>query len=246
MDAGVPARFVAGDEVYGNDSKLRSALVERGVGYVLAVSCDHRTPSPDVPVRADLLADTLPPKSWQTLSAGAGTKGPRYYSWALIRICPDEPGRHWLLLRRNISTGEMAYYRCYSPRPVPLAALVRVAGQRWNIEESFQTAKGQAGLDEHQVRRWCSWHRWSTLAMLAMAFLAVATAAEKDRNPAPGGLIPLTLNELRRLFDALVAGAVITREHIIHWSTWRRKHQATARTCHYNRRSDDFQPELPL
>lgn len=86
---------------------------------------------------------------------------------------------------------------------MPRGELVGVAGRRWTVEESFQTAKGQAGLDQHQVRTWTSWHRWVTLAMLVMAFLAVVTADERDRTPAPAGMIPFTLNEIRRLFDAL-------------------------------------------
>ena len=110
-----------------------------------------------------------------------------------------------------------------------LATLVRVAGQRWTIEESFQTAKGQAGLDEHQVRKWCSWYRWCTLSMLAMAFLAVTWSAQRRRDPASLELTPITLNELRRLFDAPVIGRTATIEHILNWSKWRRKHQAPAR-----------------
>ena len=157
----------------------------------------------------------------------------------------DQPGQHWLLVRRNDSTGELAYYRCYSPQPTPLIVLVRVAGQRWKIEESFHTAKGQAGLDE-QVRRWCSWLRWSTLAMLAMAFLAVTTADEPDRHPAPTGLIPMTLNELRRVFDALVIAATATIQDVLKWSIWRRIHQARARQCHYRRRSQHLKPNLRL
>lgn len=125
---------------------------------------------------------------------------------------------------------------------MPLASLVRVAGQRWRIEESFQTAKGQAGLDKHQVRRWDSWHRWTVLAMFAMAFLAVTTTAEKERRPATAGLIDLTLNELRRLFDARSVGATATPEHVIHWSLWRRKHHARARHSHYRRRSERIKP----
>jgi SRSO17 transposase len=238
LDAGVPARWVAGDEVYGNDPKLRVALESRGVGYVLAVACDHRIPTAGGPVRADSVARGLPPASWQRLSAGAGSKGHRMYSWAWLNVDGDEPGHRWMLLRRNDSTGELAFYRCYAPEPVTLAELVRVAGQRWTVEESFQAAKGQAGLDQHQVRTWTSWHRWVTLSMLAMAFLAVVTAAERDRTPAPAGLIPFTVNEIRRLFDALVNGATATPEHILSWSIWRRKHQATARACHYRRRSE--------
>ena len=118
---------------------------------------------------------------------------------------------HHLLIRRNDTTGELAYLRCYSPRPVPLRTLVAVAGQRWRIEESFQAAKGLVGLDQHQVRRWTSWHRWTTLAMLAHAFLAVATAIERDTAPTPTGLITLTVNEFRRLFDALL----LTTSHTV-------------------------------
>ncbi len=93
----------------------------------------------------------------------------------------EQAGRHWLMIRRNRKTGELAYYRCYTPRPTPLAVLVRVAGRRWSIEETFQTGKGLCGLDQHQVRCWRSWYRWVTLAMLAHAFLVVAALAERTR-----------------------------------------------------------------
>jgi len=107
-------------------------------------------------------------------------------------------------VRRNDSTEELAYYLTYSPHPVPLRTLVRVAGQRWRVEESFQTGKGLTGLDEHQVRRWTSWHRWATLAMLAPDFLTVITAAERTMIPTPEGMIPITVNEQRRLIDSLI------------------------------------------
>jgi hypothetical protein len=113
--------------------------------------------------------------------------------------------------------------------------LVKVAGQRWRIEESFQSAKGLTGLDQHQVRRWKSWYRWTTLAMLAHAFLAVTTADERDQTPTPAGLIPLTVNEFRRLFDAVILKSRLTMTNLISWSTWRRRHQARARECHYRR-----------
>ena len=93
-----------------------------------------------------------------------------------------------------------------------------MAGQRWRIEESFQAAKGLAGLDQHQVRRWTSWHRWTTLAMLAHAFLAVATAIERDTAPTPTGLITLTVNEFRRLFDALLLATHHTVATLLAWS----------------------------
>jgi len=143
-----------------------------------------------------------------------------------------------LLIRRNDATGELAYLRCYSPRPVPLRTLVTVAGQRWRIDESFQAAKGLVGLDQHQVRRWTSWHRWTTLAMLAHAFLAVATAIERYTAPAPAGLITLTVNEFRRLIDALLLATNYTVATLLAWSRWRRRHQYRARLSHYRRREN--------
>ena len=107
-------------------------------------------------------------------------------------------------MRRHRGTGELAFYRCYSPEPVPLRELVRVAGRRWTVEETFQAGKGLAGLDEHQVRRWTSWRRWTLFAMLAHALLAVIAAHEHADQPAPAELIALTCNEIRRLFTALV------------------------------------------
>ena len=130
----------------------------------------------------------------------------------------------------------MSNLRCYSPRPVTLHALVKVAGQRWRIEESFQAAKGLTGLDQHQVRRWTSWHRWTTLAMLAHAFLAVATATERDTQPASTSLITLTVNEFRRLFDGLLLVTQHTVTALLAWSRWRRQHQYRARLSHYRRR----------
>ena len=192
--ARVPAGWVTGDEVYGADPRLRRTIRELGLGYVLQVSANRRVSTVAGPVRVDQLPDRLPTRAWQRLSAGAGSKGERLYSWAWIALQPEdttvdtdtvETGQHHLLIRRNDTTGELAYLRCYSPHRVPLRTLVRVAGQRWRIEESFQAAKQLTGLDQHQVRRWTSWHRWTTLAMLAHAFLTVATAVERDRAP-PG------------------------------------------------------------
>jgi SRSO17 transposase len=240
VQAGVPAAWVAGDEVYGADPHLRRTVRAHGLGYVLQIAANRRVPTHAGPIRVDTLPALIPPGRWQTYSAGAGSKGPRYYSWAWIAITPEDPeqtdtGRHHVLIRRNDSTGELAYLRCYSPNPVPLATLVRVAGQRWRIEESFQAAKGLVGLDQHQVRRWTSWQRWTTLAMFAHAFLAVATAIERDHTPTPAGLIELTVNEFRRLFDALLLGAKHTIDTLLAWSQWRRRHQARARACHYRR-----------
>lgn len=236
LDAGVSASWVAGDEVYGADSGLRSVCRDQGIGYVLNVACNHHVVTAGC--RVDALAAGTPASAWQRLSAGDGSKGPRMYSWLRIDINSALPGHEWIMVRRNDSTGELAYYRCWSPRPVSLSTLVGVAGRRWTIEESFQAAKGQAGLDEHQVRTWTSWRRWVILSMLAMAFLAVTCANERDHTTTPQGLIPFTLNEIRRLFDRLTLTRTATDDTTWAWSLWRRKHQATARSCHYRRRSE--------
>ena len=243
LDAGVTANWVAGDEVYGADPKLRETLEDRGIGYVLAVACRHQVRTEAGKQRTDKLTASLPRKAWQRLSAGDGSQGPRYYDWAWISIQP-QPGRDgveglwWLLIRRNNSTGELAYYRCWAARPVPLRDLVRVAGRRWAVEESFQASKTLAGLDQHQVRRWTSWHRWTILTMLAYAFLAVVAATERAENPTPQGssLIALTCNEIKRLFNTYLAAPTRDLRHRLRWSIRRRRHQHRARTSHYRRR----------
>jgi len=216
LDAGVPAAWVTGDEIYGNSPGLRAELEARGVGYVLAVACDHRVRFGGTTHRADALLTKVPARAWQCVSAGTGAKGHRLYDWSFVRLDHDHPapdgqaGRHWLLVRRNRKTGELAFYRCFTPRPTPLAVLVRVAGRRWTVEEAFQAGKGLCGLDQHQVRRWRSWYRWVTLAMLAHAFLVACAMAERTRHPIPPALVPVTCNEVQHLFAALLAGPQVT------------------------------------
>ena len=139
----------------------------------------------------------------------------------------------------------MAFYRCWSPAPVSLATLVRVAGIRWCVEESFQAAKGQVGLDQYQVRGWRAWHRFITLGMLALAFLSVlAGQATEDQTSDPhhpvrdSGPIALTTPEIRRLFAALLPPSTASPAHLLRWSHWRRQHQGRARQAHYRRRLD--------
>jgi SRSO17 transposase len=236
--AGVPFGWFAADEAYGDNGKLRAWLEEAQVRYVLAVSRDHRVPAgAGRALRADALAARLPKRAWQRLSAGPGAKGHRYYHWAWITIAGSAPGCRWLLIRRHPRTGELAFYRCYAPQPVTLAALVTAAGLRWTIEENFQAGKGLTGLDEHQVRSWTSWHRWVTLAMLASAFLTVTAATERTRNPDPDGQIPLTRNEIASLFTGLITRPADDARHRLRWSAWRRRHQHRAQTCHYQRQA---------
>jgi len=239
LDAGVPAAWVAADEVYGADPALRAALERRGTGYVLAIACHRRVTSGGVTLRADDLAARLPTRAWQQLSAGPGAKGPRYYDWAWAAL--DGWACRWLLIRRNATTGKLAFYLCWAPRAVPLATLVRVAGSRWAIEESFQAAKGQVGLDHYQVRGWTPWHRFATLAMLALAFLAAAAATTWPA-PDPGhpGSSPrtgaLSMAEIRHLLCPLLTSSARRPTAMLAWSAWRRRCQARARRSHYQRR----------
>jgi SRSO17 transposase len=242
LDAGVPAAWATADEFYGGDRGLRRDLQARGIGYVLAVAKSHRvTACPAIgPQRADQIAAGLPARAWNRYSAGDGSKGRREYDWAWLSITPPDDeaiGHHRLLIRRRLSDSELAFYRCWTPTPVGLPTLVRVAGTRWRIETCFQTGKNAVGLDQHQVRRWHSWYRHTTLVMLAHAVLTVIAAHERHRHP-PGDqtLIPLTLNEIRRLFAKLITNTVHTINHWLAWSRWRRTHQARARTSHHKRR----------
>lgn len=242
LDAEVPAAWVTADEFYGGDRHLRRDLQDRGVGYVLAVAKSHRVTgrTVDGPVRGDRLAAALPARAWNRMSAGAGSKGERNYDWAWIAITPpgDETGGcHSLLIRRRISDGELAFYRCWSPHPVPLRVLVRVAGTRWNVETCFQTGK-TIGLDEPQVRRWHSWYRHITLVILAHAILTIIAARERHGHTANTDqpLTPLTVPEIRRLFSRLITNTSHTISHWLHWSIWRRRHQARAKTSHYRHR----------
>ena len=142
------------------------------------------------------------------------------------------------MIRRHLGHGELAFYRCYSPNPVGLPELVRVAGARWSVEQSFQAAEGLTGLDAHQVRRWTSWRRWTLIAMLAHALLAVLAATERARAPEPTGLIPLTCNEIARLLRRLVINPTHSIANALTWTDWRRRHQHRARTSHYRPRPE--------
>ena len=168
VDAGVPFGWVAADEAYGDNPGLRGFLEARGIRYVLAVSCDHRVATPSGAARADALAGEAD-LTWARMSCGEGAKGPRLYDWALV---PDAASpAHRLLIRKAIDDGELAYFWCHTPTAASLADLVRVAGMRWAVEECFQAAKGQVGMDHYQVRSYEGWYRHITLAMAAHAWL---------------------------------------------------------------------------
>jgi SRSO17 transposase len=179
LDAGVPVAWVTGDEAYGGDARLRLWLEACQVPHVLAVKrTQHVIAMNLLPTPAKVLVAAVEEGAWQTLSAGDGAKGPRVYDWVAVQIRPlREPGvGHWLLARRSLDDGEVAYYLCYGPADTTVAELVRIAGTRWTVECCFQQAKGEAGLDHYEVRRYDAWYRHITLAMLAHAFLAVMRA----------------------------------------------------------------------
>jgi SRSO17 transposase len=179
-DAGVPFSWVAGDEVYGGNPKLRTRLEEAGIPYVMATACSDIIPLAGGGMRAGEATALIPEDGWQRLSCADGSKGPRLYDWALIATA--EGAGHHLLIRRSLQPGEkgaleLAFFRCWSPRSVTLPELAAVAGARWGIEDCFAEAKGEAGLDHYQVRGYRAWYRHATLAMLAHAFLAVTARA---------------------------------------------------------------------
>jgi SRSO17 transposase len=176
--AAVPAAWVTGDEVYGNDGSLRRWLEEEQRPYVLAVACSHVVWDGGVQVRVDALVGQIPDEAWQRMDVGAGSKGPRLYDWACARLpyWTEDGWAQWLLLRRSLSDPtEIAFYRAFGPSETTVAELARVAGTRWTIEESFQRAKA-IGLDQYEVRRWNGWYRHITLCLLAHAFLEVTRA----------------------------------------------------------------------
>ena len=182
--AGVPASWVAADSVYGSDYRFRTAVEDAGLGYVLGVRADFAAWSGLRQVRVKALAGGLPADAWGRLSCGEGSKGPRWYDWALVALNSPEPGSsaRWLLVRRSVSDpSEVAYFACGGPPGTPLGELVRVAGMRWAVEECFELAKGDCGLDEYEVRTWTGWHRHVTLSLLALAVVA----AIRSRLPAP-------------------------------------------------------------
>ena len=255
--AGVPFRWVAGDEVYGNDRNLRLWLEGAGIPHVLAIKRNEKlwvlTDKGPRQVRADQLASGVEESHWSWCSAGKGTKGPRVYDWALVVIRPlREPGKgYWLLARRRIAQPEeLAYYVCFGPADTTLEDLVRVAGTRWTIEECFEEAKGQVGLDQYEVRKWEGWYRHITPVSQhgagsgpAGPGLPGGGSAKSQRlfRRKKGGepewdepLIPLTVPEVRRLLYWLIWRPMPLNKSVLAWSRWR--HQARTRRCHYQRR----------
>jgi SRSO17 transposase len=155
---------------------------------VLAVKCTEplAIPGPDGAARASAaqLAAGLPAEQWVTASAGQGAKGRRLHDWTRVELALSTAAgtARWLLVRCSRRDGELACYAFYAPAATPLVGLVRVAGIRWAVEEAFEQAKGEVGLDHYEVRRWPGWYRHVTLALLAYAFLVVARGQAQPTN----------------------------------------------------------------
>ncbi|MDT9701896.1 IS701 family transposase [Streptomyces sp. P17] len=183
--AGVPFSWFVADEEFGQNRILRRYLEAEGIAYCMAVpkSTDVNTAgittNPDTPTRLDNLASHLRPRDFSRRACGIGAKGFRTYDWAVIT---GRDGRQYVV-RRSIADGELAYFHCYNPRGESLSELVAVIGLRWPVEECFEAAKQQAGLDNYQVRKYDAWYRHITLSMLALAFLAAMA-----RTPQKGAL----------------------------------------------------------
>ena len=201
--AGAPARWVVGETVYSGD-EVRRWLEGQGRSYVLAVPSTHGIWTRAHQQTVAHLVHAVPADAWVRLSAGEGSQGPRWYDWTCLCLpYATVAGKaQWLLARRSVSDPkELAYYRVFGPAGTPVDELVQVAGRRWTIEEGFEQAKGEVGLDQYEVRRYDAWHRHITLALLAHAYLevtrltalAAADAAQALRTPGepPLGGAPL-------------------------------------------------------
>jgi SRSO17 transposase len=252
LDAGVPCAWVLGDEVYGSDHKLRAALEQREQPFVLTVRSNQQVWA----VRekktgwytAAELAQARPASAWQCHSAGAGTKGERFYDWARLPLArrggpPQAHWQHWLLFRRHRKDpDDVTHYVVFGPANTSLGTLARVAGMRWTVEECFEVAKQEVGLDDYEVRSWHGWYRHITLAMLALAFLVAmrvklnASPPQTGNGAPPRSLVDFSVCEIRHLISRLLLVAGLALDSIFAWSFWRRMHQAVAKLCHWQAR----------
>jgi SRSO17 transposase len=177
--AGVPAQWVTGDSVDGDDRRLRRWLEEQSQAYGLAVSGTEYIWLDGQQRQVKPILAALPQDGWTRLSAGEGAKGPRWYDWRWLSLADpvDPQGHRWLLVRRRISDPtELRAYVVFAPQETTLEAVGRVAGARWTIKQLFEVAKGEVGLDHDEVRSWTRWYRHITLVMWVLALLAIMRA----------------------------------------------------------------------
>jgi SRSO17 transposase len=201
LAGGVPARWVTGDRVYGDDRRLRMWLEAKLHAYVLAVSGQEYVWLGGRQRRVNTLLAGLPSDGWTRLSAGEGAPGPRWSDWRWLPLAdPVYPAwRRWLLVQRRVSAPQgLQASVVFAPQDTALEAVVGVAGTPWVIAQLVEAAKGEVGLDHYEVRSWTGWYRHITLAMWALALLTVlragAMAVEQFRKslPPPPEVSPLT------------------------------------------------------
>jgi SRSO17 transposase len=249
VTAGIDVPWCTADAVYGRDGTLRSFCERNAIGYVLGVPCSFRVAlNWQKKLRVDATPRILGRRAWQVASCGPGSKGDRRYAWAWLSTASP---RHFLLIRRSLAKpAEVAYFYCFIPdgTPATLGVLVAVAGRRWTVEEDHEFGKDQFGFDQSQARLYTPIMRHITLVIAALAVCAVTAAtarAHVDPLPVPTrphqpppdepGLIALTVVEVKRLFN-LLTHAWQNVDHHLHWSWWRRRHQARARWYHHRAR----------
>jgi SRSO17 transposase len=189
LDAGLCAKWVTGDSVYGSHGPLRAGLEARKQAYGLAVSCQEQVEVQGERRRVDRIADGLEPDQWQRLSAGDGSKGPRWFDWARVELSqPEQDGwQRWLVVRRSLVSGDkpadLAYVLVFAPSGTHLCEMAVAIGTRWTVEQCFEEGKGEVGLDHYEVRSWQGWYRHITLCMLAHAFLVVLRTQSQTPMP---------------------------------------------------------------
>lgn len=247
--AGVPFAWVAADSTYGSDPDLRIWLEKEQIPHVLAVRSNEPVGViTEQGIRQMAAADAVGlvgQADWQQMSMGEGTKGPRVFDWAKL---PLEHGgindqQHWLLIRRSLlDESDLTFYLVYGPVGTTLQQMVRVVGARWRIEEIFEAAKGEVGLDQYEVRLWTCWYRHITLAMLAHAYLTVMRAHGLCLEATHGqtaalALLPLTVAEVRHLLWQVLWSRPPPLESVVAWSLFRRYHQERARQAHRKHRA---------
>jgi len=203
LAAKVPFAFVAADSVYGTGD-IETMLRKAGKGYVLGVAANHVFRSWGkkqlIGGTAAKIAQSLPKSAWRRLSSGEGTKGPRLHDWGYLELADLDVAQYnstltgqWtrgLLIRRNIADGAMAFFSTWCPKGTPAKNLIAVEGRRWAIEDSFESAKNELGLDHNESRSWHGWHRHVSLVMLAFAMMAAI------RHHANAALLKKTLPRL--------------------------------------------------
>lgn len=230
-----PGEWVTADTVYGHCALLRQGIIELKLKFVLAVPYILEVWYKKKKLSVQQIIHSLPAKAWKTIDVFQGSKGPRRYEWTALRVkLPESPQQAvWLMARRSLSEGKLAYYLCYAPRGTHLKTLAKVAASRWSIEQCFEEAKGETGLDQYQVRTWEGWHRHTLLSMMAHVFLA---QMKSRLNPAiPEG--HLTVPEIRRLLEWILVES-LSFDEMWHWFQFRIYHNYQAQVSHYRRRTN--------